>query len=187
MLHDWWVYANPLGRHLWPGTATAKIGDERPAADILKQIELTRSAIPAAGNVHWHIKSLIENLGAVSDKLTNDPYAQPAIMPAYPWLATVKPTPPSVSLVHERLEWSGSADMEGHRWAVQMKRGDEWTLKLLSGSERAITLDPDDLPDAIAITLLDRVGNASPATVIERTGIRDALVAGKRKPDPGQL
>jgi uncharacterized lipoprotein YddW (UPF0748 family) len=36
--YDWWLEQNTQGRHIWPGMYTSKIGDDRNAAEILRQV-----------------------------------------------------------------------------------------------------------------------------------------------------
>jgi uncharacterized lipoprotein YddW (UPF0748 family) len=174
-LLKWWSETNKMHRHLWPGIATARIGKERPASDILNQISITRNASESAGNIHWHFKSLVENFGKVSDELTKTLYAEPALIPAFSWLSSDKLDKPGVSFEAMRLSWSLKDKALARQWAVQTKRNGKWTMEVLPGTETSRIFKPDDLPEAIAITAIDKVGNASPAVVIERDELKDTV------------
>ena len=86
-LLGWWATQNPNGRHLWPGIYTSKTGFDTPlpAREIVDQIEATRAQAGAGGHVHFSIKALRDNYGGVTD-LLREAYADPAIVPATPWL-----------------------------------------------------------------------------------------------------
>ncbi len=174
-LLKWWSDTNKMNRHLWPGIATARIGKERPASDILNQISITRKASEAAGNIHWHFKSLVENFGKVSDQLTKTLYSEPALIPASSWLASGKLAKPEVSFDASRLSWSLEDNSHAQRWALQIKRDGKWSTELLPNTATSRDFEKDDLPEAVAITAIDRVGNASPAVVIERGELKDKV------------
>ena len=42
-LLNWWIGENPKGRHVWPGIATDRVGDQRHAAEMANQISLIRN------------------------------------------------------------------------------------------------------------------------------------------------
>ncbi|HET6406954.1 MAG TPA: family 10 glycosylhydrolase [Chthoniobacteraceae bacterium] len=76
VLLDWWRAQSKAGRPVWPGIATGRIGDKRPAKEIANQIKLTRQGTDSPGHIHWSIKSLMQNRGGVSDLLTRDIYGK---------------------------------------------------------------------------------------------------------------
>lgn len=76
-LLDWWMKENAKGRHVWPGNYTGK----HSAEEIASQVKLTRERA-AWGNVHFSMKSLTgEKLARLKEL-----YAEPAAIPATPWL-----------------------------------------------------------------------------------------------------
>lgn len=176
-LLKWWADANEKERHLWPGIATAQIGKERPATDILKQINLTRETLDAAGNIHWHFKSLLKNLGEVADKLSDTLYSEPALVPAFSWLGSGTLEKPEVSFESLRLSWSLKDSTAAKSWALQIKRDGKWTMEVLPITSTSRVFEKDELPEAVAITAIDRVGNASPAVVIERDKSKETVSA----------
>jgi hypothetical protein len=48
---------------------------------------------------------------------------------------------------------------------VQFKRGGKWSTRIVPGSFRSLILD-GELPEAMAIRAVDRVGNASAAASV---------------------
>lgn len=170
VLLQWWTGANRLQRHLWPGLAPDRIGPARPASDILSQIGLTRarSRLDTGGNIHWHFKALARNVGQISDRLTAELYSQPALVPASPWLgAATIPEKPDVSFAPARLSWKMKDAVAAKVWALQLKHRGAWTLEVLAGTQTVRDLDPNNPPEAVALTPIDRFGHAGPAAVLE--------------------
>jgi uncharacterized lipoprotein YddW (UPF0748 family) len=85
-LQEWWAGENLKGRHLWIGNGTHRHTPE----EITRQIELSRSTKGISGNVHFSMKHL---KGEKADALMKL-YAEPAVIPATPWLPA-RPTPPA--------------------------------------------------------------------------------------------
>ncbi|NNE90126.1 MAG: family 10 glycosylhydrolase [Verrucomicrobiales bacterium] len=97
-LYKWWQDENVQGRHLWPGVATSRIGEEgsggesdgRGATELLEQISFTRTHLnksPASGQIHWHWEAFATNRGGISRMITKKRYAERALTPESPWLA----------------------------------------------------------------------------------------------------
>ena len=78
VLLDWWREQSKLGRPIWPGIATTRIGEKRPAREIAEQIALTRKGTSSPGHIHWNMKSLMLNRGGIGDLLKKDVYAAAA-------------------------------------------------------------------------------------------------------------
>jgi uncharacterized lipoprotein YddW (UPF0748 family) len=92
----WWAEQNPKGRHLWPGLIPSRVtGREKgwPASEIVEQIRITRGQQGATGNVLFSMKSLQRNTGGIADAL-KAVYAEPALVPASPWLGARPPARP---------------------------------------------------------------------------------------------
>ncbi len=167
VLLQWWSEANAMQRHLWPGIATDRIGAARAASDILGQIAYTRTKSDAAGNIHWHIKALVENLGQVSDRLGSELYTDVALVPACSWLGMEPTEKPDLSFGSARVRWNIKDATAAHQWAIQMKRRDKWSCEIVPGTETSRLLDLSDLPEAFAVTALDRNGNSSPPALLQ--------------------
>lgn len=133
-LLSWWQAQNEKKRHLWPGISTARIeakpGTGRPAEEILRQIDLSRTGSPAAGHCHWRTQSLMQNRGGIATQLLAGPYAEKALPPAYPWLPDKPGAVPSATIAEDGdgviVTWKPGA---GFRWvAVQERTDGKWTL-----------------------------------------------------------
>lgn len=171
---QWWAGANPLGRHLWPGVATSRIGPAQPAADFLRQIALTRLWPGSKGNIHWHIKTLTDNLGEISNLLSEQLYAFQALAPASPWLGSDRVEKPEAVFESEKLSWKTQRTAAPKLWALQTKRDARWTLEVLPGEQTTRLFDSDKMPEALALTPIDRFGNAGPAAMLERVSTTGA-------------
>src|SRR6185503_884606 len=115
----WWMGENVLGRHVWPGhNASRAAGTAWPPDELLEQIRLTRAA-NAGGDIHFSMRALMPvngvrrdsvlpgvatqppaqtNAAALAERLRVQLYAEPALIPASPWLSKAKPTRPVVTV-----------------------------------------------------------------------------------------
>jgi uncharacterized lipoprotein YddW (UPF0748 family) len=178
-LLGWWVAQDSLQRHVWPGNYTDKVGDGGPTAwrrdEIVAQVRTTRAQAGATGNVHFSMKVLLENRDSVATALERLVYADPALVPASPWMMTGTPGAPTVSLTTstagDLLAMTPTGTDDVRRWVVQMRLAGQWETRILDGATRSVLLA--DLahagfvpPELIAVTAVDRVGNAgAPVTV----------------------
>jgi uncharacterized lipoprotein YddW (UPF0748 family) len=166
-LLSWWRQQG--SRPVWPGIATSRIGgpeDRRPASEIINQIEISRK-IPSSSNgqIHWSVKSLVKNQGGIATKLASV-YTQPSAIPPMPWVNSKSPGAPTVSATAKGDTTSISCTPANNtaKIAVQGKVGGTWrTLKIVPAYSTNISIPRSD---AIAVTALDRFGNASPPKVL---------------------
>jgi uncharacterized lipoprotein YddW (UPF0748 family) len=183
-LLDWWIQQNWQGRHIWPGNFTSNIGSQFgdwPASEILNQIQLTRDRAGATGNVHFSMRALNGNWKGIYDLLRNGHYAQPALVPASPWLDPIPPAAPSldsysVSRTATTIRWHNQAAEPVRRWAVYMQHGTGWTFRVLPSTATQVEV-PSFLNgqsiQRVGIAAIDRVGNESQRLIVEinsRTG-----------------
>jgi hypothetical protein len=148
-LLDWWIGENAHRRHVWPGNYTSRVGDPEAqweAGEILEQIRITRDAAGQLGNVHFSMRALMENRRGLADSLMAGPYAQPALVPASPWLDARPPAAPSLT-VHQDAGGSWLAitpgdDLDVRFWIVQLRTGDAWHVVPLAGDRRRLPLAP---------------------------------------------
>jgi len=173
-LLEWWARADTLGRHLWPGNYLSRVSDGPngwSAAEIDSQIRLTRAQRGAGGNVWFSMKALMRNQGGVTDSLVSGPYAEPALVPASPWMPGRAPAAPRVAL---RRALAGASldvapgDREPVRfWVVRARYGATWTTDVVSGAARTVALRPPatrGAPDEVRVSALDRAGREGPST-----------------------
>jgi uncharacterized lipoprotein YddW (UPF0748 family) len=182
VLLKWWVDESIKGRHVWPGLAVYKIPITGPRKmspdDIVQEIQLTRETPGATGHVLFNAKVLMNNAEGIADRLAQT-YAEPALIPASPWLDKVPPSRPSVRVVRDSA--TGESEIrfaprteKGERvwqWIVQSRVAATgmWRTTLLPGSNRTHILKGDEsAADVVSVTAVDRVGNVSAATVVRR-------------------
>jgi uncharacterized lipoprotein YddW (UPF0748 family) len=176
-LLEWWRQQGD--RPVWPGIATTRIRSTedpgRPASEIVHQIDFSRRiGRNWVGHIHWSAKGLVQNRGGISTLLAKGTYAEPALVPPMPWLSRAAPSPPVVSASIQgqvtEARWQGGGGSVA-KWAVQARHGKRWrTACVLSARSTSARLGPADgrLPDAVAVSAVDRFGNTSAATVVTR-------------------
>lgn len=174
VLLSWWHEQNTRDRNLWPGNFTSRVDDgsktEWTADEVVRQIEATRAQEGAGGNIHFSIKALAADRGGVATTLRKGLYAQPALVPASPWLAAKTPPP-----AQPRLSWEGQRGgrelvlrlPDGKQpwlWTVQTEHDGGWTTQIVSGHTQSL----DDVASGqIVVSAVNRVGVAGPAATIE--------------------
>jgi uncharacterized lipoprotein YddW (UPF0748 family) len=167
-LLSWW--RDQGRRPVWPGIATSRIQSSddpgRPASEIINQIDLSRRIKSTShGHLHWSAKSLTTNRGGIATKLASA-YTQPAAVPPMPWAGGRAPAPPGVgaSLDGPTTSVRWVPDSSTAWVAVQVRSGNSWrTAKIARAGAQRTTVPR---ADAIAVTALDRFGNASKPKVL---------------------
>lgn len=120
-LDAWWRGENVLGRHLWPGLFTMRVGsryDPWPADEIAEEVDTLRAArrgtVESLGHIHFRMRTFSEHLGndatTFGDALHADVYGQPAVPPASPWLGSARPAKP---LLGAAADNTGQQDASG--------------------------------------------------------------------------
>lgn len=177
VLLDWWRQQGE--RPVWPGIATTRIQSAedpgRPASEIVNQVDLSRrTGRNWAGHIHWSAKGLVQNRGGISNLLAKGLYAEPALVPPMPWLSRSAPAPPvvSASLAGQvtRVQWQ-AGDRSVAKWAVQARHGNRWRMACILPARTTganLGVANGRLPDAVAVSAVDRFGNASTPTVVAR-------------------
>ena len=171
-LLSWW--RNQGARPVWPGIATARINSSedpgRPASEIINQINLSRTiGKNYAGHVHWSMKSLRQNKGGIANTLGKRTYASAALVPPMPWLSKNKIPTPIIRASSRgdgvKAQWSKVSGAA--KYAVQARYGKNWfTVKILPSNSTSIALQ--GVPDAIAVSAVDRFGSTSTPSVVAR-------------------
>ncbi len=167
-LLTWWRQQG--SRPVWPGIATARINSSedpgRPASEITNQIDLSRKIGDNwNGHIHWSAKSLVTNRGGIATKLSNT-YTQAAAIPPMPWINNKSPEAPAVSASLQgdktAVSWKSAGSIA--KIAIQAKIGGSWkTLRVAPSGAQSTTIPRAEM---IAITALDRFGNASSPKVL---------------------
>ena len=169
-LLDWW--RSQGSRPVWPGIASARINSTddpgRPASEILNQVSLTRSiGKNYVGHVFWSMKSLMKNRGGVSRALVKNFYQEPSLVPPMPWVSQKLPATPNVNAAgsggNVSIAWNAIPGCQ--KYAVQIRQGQIWRMSTVTAGTK-LTLS--GVPDAIAVSAVDRNGNTSPPRVLTR-------------------
>ena len=166
VLLNWWEEQNAKNRLLVPGMDSTKVNRRWQPEEILNQIRVTRKQTGAAGHVHWNMSALMRKTG-LADALLRELYAQPALVPATPWLDDDPPERPRLNVTDGTASWTPGNPGKIWLWVLQTRTGTEWTTRVLPGAAKSRALERPR-PDAIAITAIDRCGNASPPAVVQR-------------------
>ncbi len=174
VLLKWWAEQNKPGRHLWVGMNTAKTGRGEsawPADEIVNQIKIARRQSGVSGHIHWNAHILFQNQ-SLGGELSRDLYAEPALIPAATWLDSTPPGKPKLSARGQggsvKASWTTADGEPAWLWLLQWRQGTKWSSKILPGDARAYEFS-GAAPDAIALSAVDRVGNAgAPATLAGR-------------------
>jgi len=147
-LLDWWISENRKNRHLWPGIATDRVGDQRPASEMQKQITLIRELSKGyPGHSHWSADSLINNQKGVQKLLSRTVYKEPALVPPSPWLKGDKPVIPAVAITPKGKAFKVRiAPQKNVRfWILQTRKGKSWDHQILAGDTQNVTIDSAEI------------------------------------------
>lgn len=177
VLLRWWVEQNRHGRHVWPGLALYKLPITGPrrmeASDIVRQVGITRDMPGVTGHIHFNARVVMDNVQGIADHLGRV-YTQPALTPATPWLDSVIPPTPSVRLADSsgtavlRIEPPIADDVRW--WVIQALVQGTWQTAMLPAPMQTRILDLDiAAADAVAVTAVDRAGNASRPAIATRS------------------
>jgi uncharacterized lipoprotein YddW (UPF0748 family) len=170
-LLDYWIGQNTLGRHIWPGLYTSRIGIAPPAKDyppqeIIEQIAVTRSRPTAGGHVHFSMVALMQNRKGIADQLRTISYATPALVPSTPWLGKAVPEAPSVAASRKgsAVRLKLAAGRANTLFAVWSRFGGQWRFDVVpAGQSEWLVADDATLgaADLVVVSGIDRLGNES--------------------------
>ncbi|MDB6058947.1 MAG: hypothetical protein JWO95_2791 [Verrucomicrobiales bacterium] len=171
LLH-WWAQQNTLHRNVWPGLYDSAVnepdkelgGVKMTTNDIVRQIQIARNEPGVSGVIHYSMIALQKNRGDLKEALT-PLYTQPALVPASPWLGTSSVKQPNIKLSGITVKWSGGGRV--WQWGVQKKVGSSWTTEIYPASQTSCIVKAP--VSAVAVTAIDRVGNASQPAISQIT------------------
>ena len=175
VLLNWWLSQNTKNRNIFPGIYTSRIQNEEgkgwDASEIAYQIRIMRGFSKTGGNIHFSMKALMQNRKGIADVLTNEVYNQPALIPATPWLNDTQPKKPELQIIQDkklgqiRLYWQPESKQQIQSWVVQLKKGDEWTTKILPGNKNSYFVNDTQIEN-IAVSGVSRYGIEGKTAVI---------------------
>jgi uncharacterized lipoprotein YddW (UPF0748 family) len=203
-LDAWWRSENVLGRHVWPGLFTMRVGsrvDPWPASEIAQEVTALRDAragtTETLGHVHFRLRTFEQRLdgdtATFGDELHEEVYREPALPPASPWLGDAIPAAPVLGTGPRGVEQSGSpGDGEPNdphtAAAIVATPGDTvsvrwWLVQTLGANGQWSDRLLPARDEALALDYADIAGARWVAvTAISRTG-----VAGKATVIPGAI
>jgi len=170
----WWVGENTKKRHLWPGNIPSRQASQAKGwsdAEITNQIEATRKQAGATGNIHFSAKPILANRRGLAD-VFEKVYAEPALVPASPWLSDAKPSQPTI-------DWGPSSD-RGHllqiqpakslaRWyVIRTQVRDKWSLAIRASDVPTVFHGVDRAAGKVIVTAVDRYGTEGELAELKR-------------------
>jgi uncharacterized lipoprotein YddW (UPF0748 family) len=176
-LLKWWIGENHQARHLWPGNYASAVGQSKnpwPPEEIIDQIEATRAQPGAGGNVLFSMKPLMQNRQGIDDLLQTGPYAQPALIPASPWLDSRPLEAPlnQANMLGDgsvQVAWENQDMEEPRQWAIWARQGKEWRFATYPATIHSVRIVPEagQKITAVNVASVDRTGNANFAQPLE--------------------
>jgi uncharacterized lipoprotein YddW (UPF0748 family) len=172
VLLKWWEDNNPKRRHVWPGINSLKVGSDAGdwrASEIQEQINLSRKLTPQSpGQIHWSHSALMKNAD-LQQILATQSYRQPALVPRTPWLDAVAPTKPNLEIAisggKARTTWSKNGTESPALWVLQSLEFGDWKTRILPATTTSHRFE--HTPEFVAVTAVDRNGNASVPAVMK--------------------
>lgn len=162
-LLDWWIAENVKGRHVWPGLATYRAAANSngfSTSEIAEQIRLTRQRPIPPGQVMFNTTTTLKRDNGVLATI-RPLYAQPALVPAFPWLGDTAPAAPTLTVARRTVRIIPTGDAPRF-WLVQWRsrgswlRRAHWTTRVIAGDATGLTLNAD--PDRVLVRALDHAG-----------------------------
>ncbi len=178
-LLGWWVSQNVQHRHLWVGL-NANLARTTPpkgngASELLDQVRITRATTGASGEIFFSGKAFSDDPDGLTERLARDSYAQPAIVPASPWLDDVAPARPQsvtrLDMVTGRMVIDfdpAPGEAAPWEWVMQTRSPSGWTTQVIPGWRNTFVLANigERSPEDVRVYAVGRTGNISaPARV----------------------
>ncbi len=178
VLLEWWVEQNRMGRHIWPGNYSDKVGNggtSWESQEILDQISATRAQPGATGNVYFSMRSLMSGNTGLPERLAAGPYATRALVPASRWLDSVPPAVPIVRAGRDARTGALTLTLrpQGSEptwlWVIRSRSQSSWTTEIIPGFNATYafprTVGPSPI-EAVVVTAVDRTGNESAPVIV---------------------
>jgi uncharacterized lipoprotein YddW (UPF0748 family) len=180
VLLNWWLEQNTKKRHIIPGLYTSRVANKSSgnwdAKEITDQVKITQGFLGAGGNVHFSMKALMQNRGGISDLLTEEVYAQPALVPASPWLNNTQPSKPEIIISKDiesgqiRLEWNSTDSQKSWLWVVQMNKGNGWSTEILPSQQNFYVVNDREVEN-VALSAVTRYGIQGKTAVVNLSSL----------------
>jgi len=170
VLLNWWSEQNVKHRHFWPSLDAVNVGTKWKPDEIARQIQIVRKQSGATGEIIYHLRNLLDNR-ALADVIRVQ-YSQPALVPGTPWLDSIPPDKPNLTVTIEnsgvRAHWETAGGEPAWLWVLQFRINDVWRTEILPAAETSRKFD-NPSPDIIAVSAVDRVENESGPAMVQKT------------------
>jgi uncharacterized lipoprotein YddW (UPF0748 family) len=195
VLYDWWLSQNTKARHIWPGLASYRVTEQSarhiPAREIIDEIDSMRVRGKDLGHILYNMTSLMKDPDSLDEKLAAR-YAEPALVPASPWLGARAPGRPSIRVARDTVTGDMLVTLSPAKnervwlWTVRALGPAGWTTEVLPGWLTSHQL-PDPASTHVVVTAVSRTGVESMAATA-RVGSRAPVGAdrpgnGARRPE----
>jgi hypothetical protein len=169
VLLNWWSEQNTRKVPLWPGIATARIGQDRNAQEIANQVRMVRRQTNSGGMLFWNFSSLRSNQGGIANMLTNQIITQPALVPEIQQRAPESPFAAELSfeldakLTRLELKWESPTNEPVRRFVLQSRVGKLWRTEFLGPAQNQRLYRrtaASGLPEEVILTPIGRGGIA---------------------------
>lgn len=181
---DWQEHSN--GRQIIPGLGIYFLSPSEgnwKRDEVERQINFVRTN-GLAGQGHYRVKYLIENIQGLYEELSESYYSTPALQPAMTWLDSVPPTmPEKLSMKYEggyaKLSWTPSQDNDklndpyyviyaSDLYPVDTSLAENIVAPRVKGNSFIYApLHPWEAKDYFAVSAVDRYGNESKAVQLD--------------------
>ncbi|MEI7534151.1 MAG: family 10 glycosylhydrolase [Verrucomicrobiae bacterium] len=165
-LFQWWRQQNAKGRHVFAALNDAESGKKFSDDEIGRQIDAVRTQTSNSGEVHYHLRNLLENSSLA--KTVAAKYAQPALAPAATWLSAPIITTPKLTVDtgnhSAHVRWENAGPESARRWLLQSRTNGNWTTQIFPAGQTDYYFNNGN-PDTVSLRAVDRVGNLSEPAV----------------------
>jgi hypothetical protein len=127
----------------------------------MDQVALLRNRPASTGHIHFSMIALQQDRDGLATMLQKGPYAQPALVPATPWLQAPTVAAPVLRAAATRVRIEPAAGEPAQRWAVWRRVGGAWQFNVLAAQERLL-----DGAEVTIVHAVDRVGRLSERAII---------------------
>jgi len=182
-LFNWWRAQNPKGRHVYAALNDAAAGKTLATDEIARQIQSVRTQTSVGGEIHYHLRSVADNSALAAGVRAQ--YAQPALVPASPWITATPPLKPKLTMVtgnnSAHIRWENADSDLPRNWLLQSCSNGVWTTQIFPSGAADYYFN-SGIPTAISLRAVDRLGNLSePATWPPRKNLPADTVKGAQK------
>lgn len=168
-LLKWWQQENTKNRHLFPGINTVGLKNvANKTTEIINQIGIDRKLESKnKGVIHWSIAGISKNPNML--EALKNVYSEKALVPASPWLATEKNTPPSLFTLTDgnkiQLNWMNKKHLKNiNHWLLYTQYNQQWEVEILNPEIHSKLIEKTKNGKklkAVAIKSVDKVGMES--------------------------